>query len=138
MDGRFRESEERSSMIVLGIGQNIIRMCETYCKHHIKYGIYISFAPLDYGVASDGEIKNYEEELLKACPPLKDAEYHETFDIFLYGSGLLLFDDYESQQSAYWSIVGDDGPTKTNPYDGPMRVYAITINKYGQAENENT
>jgi hypothetical protein len=39
---------------------------------------------------------------------------------------------------AFWSVVGDDGPTKTNPYNGPVRVFACTYDPDGITMNENT
>lgn len=125
----------------LSTGQGIIEILETYCKHHQKFGVYISIPEIEFGVLSEQEIDNITSELLKACPPLKELkekDYGDFFNIFMDGSGILIYDTYEEQQAAYWSIVGDDGPTKTNPYDGPIRVYALTINNLGQAENENT
>lgn len=134
-------SNENVIVKSLSTGQGIIEILETYCKHHQKFGVYISIPEIDFEVLSESEIDNCSNELLQACPPLKylkENDYNQFFNIFMDGSGILLYDTEEAQQEAYWSIVGDDGPTETNPYSGPMTVYALTINRLGFSENENT
>lgn len=36
----------------------------------------------------------------------------------------VVFDNERDARTAFGKVVGDDGPTKTNTYDGPGRVYA--------------
>ena len=48
------------------------------------------------------------------------------------------FDSEAECMAAFWSTVGEDGPTKTNPYDGYMRVSAIVISPVSGAVTENT
>ena len=40
--------------------------------------------------------------------------------------------------AAFGATVGDEGPTKTNPYNGGARVYALTCGADGELRNENT
>ena len=54
------------------------------------------------------------------------------------GLGYLFFNTEAECCAAFEDIVGDDGPTKKNPYDGPMRVYALTCDPHGELMNENT
>ena len=124
-------------MQVLSIGHPL-RLCEAYCAVHKQWGIYISFPEHSYDAdCTDQDIAREQEEILKACPPLRQAGT-DRYPALIDGSALLLFDTRKEQQEAYNSIVGDDGPTATNPYNGPMRVYACTISAQGFAENENT
>jgi hypothetical protein len=126
---------------LLSTGQGIIEILETYCKHHNKFGVYISIPEIDFLKMTDAEIEQAYEEIFKACPPLKKMKVDGQYDwlnVMLDRSGILLYETREEQQEAYWSIVGDDGPTESNLYDGPVTVYALTINNLGQAENENT
>jgi len=56
----------------------------------------------------------------------------------LDGFVLLLFDTAEERDLYYYQTVGDDGPTKTNPYRGKATVYAATISPEGKTMAENT
>ena len=129
-------------MKALSFDQGLSELCQTYCNHHKKFGVFISVPEFDKDTASAEQYQEFVSEVRKACPPLnvdkEDPNSWECDTIAFFGGGLLLFDTREEQQAAYWSIVGDDGPTKTNPYDGPMRVYALTISNLGNTENENT
>lgn len=74
------------------------------------------------------------DEILKAAPYLNIAM---NCQIISDGIGFLQFNSTNEMEKYFQLTVGDDGPTKTNPYNGPARVYAITCNN-GQLENENT
>jgi hypothetical protein len=50
----------------------------------------------------------------------------------------IVCDSEEEMEDLFWQTVGDDGPTPTNSYNGPCRVYALTINAKGEMRNENT
>jgi hypothetical protein len=54
------------------------------------------------------------------------------------GHGIVVFDTQEEMEEAYERTAGDDGPTELNPYDGPCRIYALTIGADGEMQNENT
>lgn len=55
----------------------------------------------------------------------------------LPGSGVAVFDTQQAAEEAFWATVGDDGPTKTNPYSGPAKVYACLVGPDGLM-SENT
>lgn len=75
------------------------------------------------------------QDVLKAAPYLDfDRDLQMIFD----GGGLIVCDSVEEMEDLFNQTVGDDGPTKSNPYDGPCRVYALTINADGQLLTENT
>lgn len=65
-------------------------------------------------------------ELTKACPILAGALY-----CLAEGTCAVYFDDEPSALAAFGQIVGDDGPTKTNSYNGPARVYAYLAGPNG-------
>lgn len=92
-----------------------------------KPGIFISFV-------RDSESFTYTDLMLAA--PFLNIEEHG--QIMLDGCGYIVCDDYAEMLATYAQIVGDDGPTPMNPYDGPVRVYALTFNADGETENENT
>jgi hypothetical protein len=86
--------------------------------------LYISFyTPCDY------------EELLKAAPYLDPIEHSQ---VLYDGCGFIICEDEEELNKLFDQTVGDEGPTDTNPYKGPARVYALIINAKGETENENT
>jgi hypothetical protein len=53
------------------------------------------------------------------------------------GEGFSVFDTEEDMNAFYDNIVGDDGPTKSNPYNGQIKIYALTCGPNGLL-NENT
>jgi hypothetical protein len=73
-------------------------------------------------------------EILKAVPYLT----FEHLQVLSEGEAVIVCDSVKEQQRLYWQTVGDDGPTKINKYNGPARVYALTINAKGEVLNENT
>lgn len=93
-----------------------------------KFCLYISFAP-------------NEAEVEKAAPYLFDDERflkQEFVDVYYDGFCYMTFDSEEEMQRLYNMTVGDDGPTKLNPYNGKARVYALTAAPDGRLLNENT
>jgi hypothetical protein len=96
----------------------------TMCILAEKYGMYISFIEQD-NIA----------EIIEAAPYLDFSEHHQ---IFMDGHGWILFDSEEEMIDCYEKTVGDDGPTKSNPYNGKIRVYAVTCSPKGELMNENT
>ncbi|MDE2425651.1 MAG: hypothetical protein KGO96_07070 [Elusimicrobia bacterium] len=107
------------------------KMLQELCKAKKKFGIKVHFVNPDVW---DKEM-SYTGEIKKAIPFLDEEQI---FELILNETAWLLFDTRKEMQTAYDSIVGDDGPTKLNPYNGPIRIYAITCNNKGQLENENT
>jgi hypothetical protein len=113
-------------------------LCEL-CKVSKKYGIYLGFEEEPFA----------PEEVKKACPflnfdyddiPSSLVNTDDYLDYQAYSDGhmFILCNSEEECYSLYDQVVGDDGPTKSNKYDGPCRVYCLTINSNGEMENENT
>jgi hypothetical protein len=101
-----------------------IELAQTVAKTLKKPVLFVSFSPDD----------NYDE-VFKAAPYLTVQEHVQQV---LDGQAVIVCDSVKEQEILYWQTIGDDGPTKTNPYKGPARVYALTIDKNGQTLNENT
>ena len=102
-----------------------IELAQTVAKTLKKPVLFVSF------YAPDNES---HAEILKAAPYLTYAHAQALVD----GHAIVVCNSVKEQETLYWQTVGDDGPTKTNPYKGPARVYALTIDKNGQTLNENT
>jgi hypothetical protein len=100
------------------------RLMEKYCETTGKYILYIHLLVDEHP----------PEEYIKAAPWLK---LHEHFNVFMEGYGYFEFDTEEEMYAVYNQTVGDDGPTKLNPYNGPARIYALTCGPRG-LQNENT
>jgi hypothetical protein len=90
---------------------------------------------IHFGAAWEPVIPNYFEEVLKAAPYLKLGD---DCQIISDGSAVIICEDEEECRKVFDQTVGDDGPTDLNPYNGPVKVYALTINAKGEFENENT
>lgn len=86
--------------------------------------------------ASNDEWGTYAKEKDRALIFL-DSSDDSYYQICFDGEGFAIFDTEEEMNSFYDKIVGDDGPTKSNPYNGPIRVYALTFGPNGML-NENT
>lgn len=91
------------------------------CRLSSKPGMFIAW------------VEDHLVEVVKAAPYLKDYVQAQ-FD----GSAYMLFKDEREMMRYYRRTVGDDGPTKQNPYDGPARVYALTCGADGELQTENT
>lgn len=104
------------------------------CRATGKFGLMIQFTleGLTYDEAYD--------EILKATGDLLRTGMEDEPDYQILGDGLgyFLFDTKEEMERAYNQVVGDDGPTELNPYDGPARVYAGTVDNHGRGLTENT
>ncbi len=102
------------------------------CKQRQQWGLYfsISFIPGEPGCEDITW-----DEVHKAAPYLsvRDTDIQVLAD----GCGYVFGTEAEVQQ-LYDLTVGDDGPTKLNPYNGPARVYALTCGPNGDFMNENT
>lgn len=74
------------------------------------------------------------EQLALACPALVGC--HE--NVICAGQACMFFATENETRRAYSSTVGEDGPTKTNSYDGPARVFALLCDDRGNLLSENT
>ena len=100
-----------------------IKLMQEYARIANKYCMYISWQE---------DVDIYE--IYKAAP------YLEGTNIPVYTSfeAVLTFDTEEEMDKHYDMTVGDDGPTKLNNYNGPVRVYALTCSNKGELWTENT
>lgn len=106
------------------------------CKAHGKWGLYISFP--DLGAAEWDDFKRaapYFNIAWGENPPQDD---NNAGQCLFEGTAIILCDTEEEMNDLYDQTVGDDGPTEKNSYNGPMRVYALTISPEGEFRNENT
>lgn len=112
-----------------GIAVTFLAYCgdilRTLCAARGQWGMFISSGHENLG------------EICKAAPYLSADQ---AFELSSAGTGdaCLFFDSEEECERAFWSTVGDDGPTKTNPYNGPARVFACTCGPDGVLRHENT
>lgn len=85
----------------------------------------------------DGELSPEIEfnEVLKAAPWL---DRDKDVQVIMDRDGFVLFDSQEECEDTFSRTVGDDGPTKRNPYEGKVRVYMLTCSPAGEWMNENT
>lgn len=100
-----------------------VKALQRLCESTGKWGIYIGFA----------DVEDWHE-VLKAAPYLTVDDAQVLAD----GSAYILFDTEEEMVAHYGMTVGDDGPTKANPYNGPAKVFALTCNPMGETLYENT
>lgn len=96
------------------------------CRQHQMWGMYASIFNQGLG----------HEEILKAAPWASEGT--ALWNLTLEDSVYLFFSTEEEMLAVYGQTVGDDGPTETNPYNGPARVYALTCDPEGNTHNENT
>lgn len=73
-------------------------------------------------------------EVVKAAPYLS---YERNAQLLCDEWGIIVCEDEAELDRLYRQTVCD-GPTETNPYSGPARVYALTCGADGQTQNENT
>lgn len=79
-----------------------------------------------------------EAEVVKAAPCLNELGPFDRTSFILLGGGTLVFSAEAKAREAYSSTVGEDGPTKTNSYDGPTKVYACLCGPDGKIRTENS
>lgn len=106
---------------------NDTALAELACRGAEKHGLYIGFAGPEVSM----------DERVKAAPYLKESPTLYV-RMELHGNALLLFESESERDDYYWKTVGDDGPTKLNPYKGPAKVYALRIDRKGRPLGENT
>lgn len=86
------------------------RAVDELAKALNKWVLYLSY--------SSGELPDIE----KAAPI--GLSKTQLIDLYI-GQLWIIFDNEKDALEAFGKIVGDDGPTKTNPYNGPGRVYSL-------------
>ena len=96
------------------------------CRLRGAWGLYLSHVP-------SAGIGPYE--LARAVPFLDEAE---ASSLWHNDRAWLFFPDEAGLLDAFRQVVGDDGPTDLNDYDGPARVYALTCSPASDLLDENT
>lgn len=96
------------------------------CLGAKKWGLYISFHPPSYPA----------EQWVEAAPYLKKPGFRSV--LLWGGEGFVMFDTEAEMDEYYNQTVGEEGPTPTNPYNGPAKVYALTCSPTGEILTENT
>lgn len=99
-----------------------------YCRLAGKWGLYLSVAECPE--------EDYTDNLAAATMLAQDDEHF--FRLIYEDAVYIFFDTEEEMRAVYGRVVGDEGPTEANPYDGPCRVYALTCRNDGRLLNENT
>lgn len=96
-----------------------IEVFQALCKAHGKWGLFL-----------DSPVEGDTWEIAKAVPWLADDQ--NALSALLSDSQTFLFDSEEELNRHYYDVVGEDGSTPTNPYEGPAAVYALTCDPTGQ------
>lgn len=98
----------------------IMDAIEHLLKSSGKYGCFLSITKLD-----DDDVDDVVEMLpcIKNAAPL--LSNIDAINLFVDGKIFVEFDTEDEAQEFFKTVVGDDGPTKTNSYDGPVRVFAV-------------
>lgn len=96
-------------------------LVEEHCNVTMQWGVY-------FGWGDDPT-----KEVLKACTFLtkEDVQNHT-------GQLAVFFKTEAEARAAFDTAVGDDGPTKSNPYKGDVRVFAYLVGPDGKGRSENT
>lgn len=109
-----------------------------YCRVTNKWAVFYYgwnfYEPRSGSSESDWQIHLAD---LEAATVFMDRSAPNYFQVMSDGEGFSIFETKEDMNAFYDNIVGDDGPTKSNPYDGPIRIYALTCGPSGFL-NENT
>ena len=109
---------------------------QALCKYSKKFGLMVSFdtEPAD-GMSWD----EYFPGIKSASNGRIDWDANEDqHQLVIEGLGWALFESEEDLYDAYYDFVGDDGPTKRNSYDGPIKIFAATCSDEGELWSENT
>ena len=104
------------------------------CSAKRCYGMVIYIDCDDWMMANRD--KDLAEEIRKVSGGTLDYEVDD--QVIIDHTGVFLFPTREEMEAHYLSMVGEDGPTKLNQYDGELHVTALTCNDQGELENYNT
>lgn len=114
--------DERTSETTKLSGHAIL---QALCRATCRWGLYLSW-----------HLSHTPDDIMRAAPYLHLVG--EDLDFWTNGGGIILFDAEDEMLELFDQTVGDDGPTRLNPYDGPVRVYALTCDTTGRLLSENT
>ena len=104
----------------------ITELFANHCKSIGKWGLLLGF---DYAET------DHVEDLPLAAPMLS---FERDGQAIADGHAFLFYDDEAAMLADFDRVVGDDGPTKSNHYNGPASVFALTCRPDGQLMDENT
>jgi hypothetical protein len=99
---------------------NSLELFIAHCGAIKRWGMVIRFTPPQ---------ANEWNEFRLACSYYNELSVQHMCD----GEAFLFFDTEAEMRSYYERTVGEDGPTATNPYKGPFRVWAMTCGPDGRA-----
>jgi hypothetical protein len=105
-----------------------LNVARALAKARNKPVLFLAFNP---------EHAKFNDDWNKAVPYL-DIEGEDVMQALFDGHMIIECDSDKERDKLYALTVGDDGPTMFNKYNGPVRVYALTIDRRGQTLNENT
>lgn len=77
------------------------------------------------------------DDIACAAPYLDSIDGEAWFRLST-GEPLYVFGEEADLRRMFEATVGDDGPTATNRYDGPARVYAMLVSPTDGVMTENT
>ena len=112
----------------------MIEYCRATSKWAVLYSGWNLYEPESGSSETDWRI---HQDDLETATIFMDRSAPNYFQVMSDGEGFSIFDTKEEMAAFYDLIVGDDGPTKLNPYNGPIKVYALSCGPNGLL-NENT
>jgi len=120
-------------------GYDLHRLFGEFCRLRHSWGLLISHQFTEETPGRPFHSGTYFGDLTLAAPYLQlgDSSAPWISQAIFEGQGFYVGSEREVQD-LYNQTVGDDGPTELNPYDGPVRVYALTFAPDGRTMNENT
>ncbi len=132
-EGAFMAREIKVDEIKVSVPLDSMTIHQYLCKVTGKFGLYVGFDTEDF--FKEFVENNKPDEISKATNGR--LTFLNASDCIREGEALFLFDTEEELYDAYVDIVGKDGPTKKNSYNGNLLVYAMTISNEGEIWTEN-
>lgn len=93
-------------------------LLENYTKSSGKYVVMLSCSNTDDDFVNTCPLA----QLRKAVPMITDSG--DIVNLFTGGTLFFEFDYNDAATDFFDTVVGDDGPTRLNSYNGPARVFA--------------
>ena len=128
---------EKNAEIATGTPLSSDEVMQSLCKSTGKFGLMLAFASSDL-IGNVADKKWGRDQISKATNGRLSFDTNMDTDILIEGRAFFLFDTESECYEAFDDIVGDDGPTKRNSYDGEFRVYALVFSNEGEIWSENT
>lgn len=114
---------------------NRVEILQQLCKTTNSWGLYL-LVNTEHNMPG-ASLAEKNAETVKAAPYLKIVGEH-LFSGYNDESMWILCDSAEECYTLFNQTVGDEGPTATNPYEGPGNVFAMIISNSGRIVAENT